>query len=219
MNKITDSKSVSSLVKDGMSVMIGGFMSCGAPEGLIDEIVANKTKDLTIICNDTGTIDRGIGKLVVAGCVRKIIATHIGTNPETGKLMTEGKIDVELIPQGTLVERIRCGGAGLGGFLTPTGVGTVVQDGKEVKIIDGKEYLLELPIRADITLIRGSVVDKSGNVVYYGTTRNFSPIMATAADTVVVEAESLVDIGNISPELVMTPAPLVDWIAKGDEVW
>ncbi len=214
MNKVTDIKTVSALVKDGMSVMIGGFMSCGAPEGLIDEIIENNTKDLTIICNDTGTVDRGIGKLVVAGCVKKVISSHIGTNPETGRLMTEGKIDVELIPQGTLVERIRCGGAGLGGFYTPTGIGTVVQDGKEVKTIDGKEYLLELPMRADVTLIKGSVVDKIGNVVYYGTTRNFSPIMATASDIVIVEAESLVDAGNIDPDIVMTPAPLVDWVAR-----
>ena len=214
MNKVTDIKTVSALVKDGMSVMIGGFMSCGAPEGLIDAIIENNTKDLTIICNDTGTVDRGIGKLVVAGCVKKVISSHIGTNPETGRLMTEGKIDVELIPQGTLVERIRCGGAGLGGFYTPTGIGTVVQDGKDVKTIDGKEYLLELPMRADVTLIKGSVVDKIGNVVYYGTTRNFSPIMATASDIVIVEAESLVDAGNIDPDIVMTPAPLVDWVAR-----
>lgn len=215
MNKVTDIKTVSALVKDGMSVMIGGFMSCGAPEGLIDAIIANNTKDLTIICNDTGTVDRGIGKLVVAGCVKKVISSHIGTNPETGRLMTEGEIDVELIPQGTLVERIRCAGAGLGGFYTPTGIGTVVQDGKEVKTIDGKEYLLELPMRADVTIIRGSVVDKIGNVVYYGTTRNFAPIMATASDVVIVEAESLVDAGNIDPDIVMTPAPLVDWVASG----
>lgn len=150
----------------------------------------------------------------MAGLVKKVITSHIGTNPVTGKLMNEGKIEVELVPQGTLAERIRAYGAGLGGILTPTGVGTMVEEGKQKITVNGKEYLLELPLGADIALIRGSIVDEFGNIYYKGTTRNFNPIMALAAKTVIVEAEKIVKVGEIKPEDVMTPGVLVDYIVK-----
>ena len=200
-----------------MSVMVGGFLGCGAPEKLIDLMVEMNLKDLTIICNDSGYPDRSVGKLIVNGQVSKVIASHIGTNPETGRLMNEGKIQVELVPQGTLVERIRAGGSGLGGFLTPTGVGTMVEEGKQKITLDGKEYLLELPLRADLALIFGNIADEIGNVYYKGTTRNFNPIMAFAADTVVLEAEQIVKIGEIQPDDVMTPSVLVDYILNGGQ--
>lgn len=218
MKKVTNKESIAKLFKDGMSVMIGGFLSCGTPEVLIDAILESGAKDLTIIVNDTGTVDRGIGRLVVAGVVKKVHVSHIGTNPESGKLMTEGKMEVVLTPQGTLIEKIRAGGAGLGGVLTPTGLGTDVEKGKQKITVNDKEYLLEEPLRADFALIRGSIVDKMGNAFYKGTTRNFNPIIAMAANTVIVEAEKLVDIGSIEPESVMTPGAIVDHIIEGGDV-
>ena len=215
MNKITSKEELKSVFKDGMSLMVGGFLGCGAPERLIDLLIEMNVKDLTIICNDTGYVDRSVGRLVVNGQVSKVITSHIGTNPETGRLMNEGKIQVELVPQGTLVERIRAGGSGLGGFLTPTGVGTMVEEGKQKLTIEGKEYLLELPLRADMALIYGNVADEKGNVFYKGTTRNFNPIMALSADTVVLEAEKVVKTGEMEPENVMTPCVLVDYILNG----
>ena len=212
LDKSINREKFAELLKDDMSIMIGGFMACGTPETLIDIMLEKKVKNLTIICNDTSTTEKGIGRLIAAKQVGKVIVSHIGTNPETGKQMVEKTLDVELVPQGTLIERIRSGGAGLGGFLTPTGVGTVVEEGKQKMTIDGKEYLLELPLRADMALIKGSLTDKSGNTVYNGTTQNFNPMMATAADVVVVETDKLVERGEIQPELVMTPAPLVDYI-------
>ena len=217
MNKIISKEDLKNIIKDGMSIMFGGFLGCGAPERLIDLMVEMNVKDLTIICNDTGYVDRSVGKLVVNGQVSKVITSHIGTNPETGRLMNEGKIQVELVPQGTLVERIRAGGSGLGGILTPTGVGTMVEEGKQKLTIEGKEYLLELPLRADLALIYGNVADEKGNVFYKGTTRNFNPIMALSADTVVLEAEKVVKTGEIEPEDVMTPCVLVDYILNGGQ--
>ncbi len=203
-------------IKDGMTLMIGGFMAVGTPEKLIDAIVEKGVKDLTIIANDTSCEVKGLGKLIANHQVKKVIASHIGTNRETGNQMNEGILDVELSPQGTLIERIRCGGAGLGGVLTPTGLGTVVADGKDVITVDGKDFLLEKPLRADVALVFGSVVDESGNVYYRKTTRNFNPIIATAADKVIVEAEELVKVGELEGEDVMTPGIFVDYIAKGE---
>lgn len=197
-------------IEDGMEIMIGGFMAIGTPENIIDGIVDKEIKDLTVIANDTAEPDEGIGKLIVNRQIKKVVATHIGLNPETGKQMNNEEIEVELIPQGTLAEQIRAAGAGLGGFLTPTGIGTVVEEGKEKKTINGKDYLLELPITADVALIKAWKADKKGNLVYRKSARNFNPVMATAADLVIVEVENLVEIGEIDPDDVMTPAAFVD---------
>lgn len=213
-NKLVTMEEAVSHVKDGMTVFIGGFLGVGTPEKIIDALIAKGVKDLTVIGNDTGYPDRGIGRLVVNNQVKKVIATHIGTNPETGRRMHTGEMEVELVPQGTLAERIRCGGNGLGGFLTPTGVGTIVEEGKEVIIVDGKKYLLEKPLKADVALINGSIVDELGNVIFAKTTKNFNPMMATAADTVIVYAENLVKAGEIDPDHVMISRIFVDYIVK-----
>ena len=213
-NKLVTMEEAVSHVKDGMTVFIGGFLGVGTPEKIIDALIEKGVKDLTVIGNDTGYPDRGIGRLVVNNQVKKVIASHIGTNPETGRRMHTGEMEVELVPQGTLAERIRCGGNGLGGFLTPTGVGTIVQEGKEVITVDGKDYLLEKPLKADVALINGSIVDELGNVIYAKTTKNFNPMMATAADTVIVFAENLVKVGEIDPDHVMTSRIFVDYIVK-----
>ena len=216
MNKLISIDEAVAKIQDGMTVMIGGFLAVGTPEAIIDALVKKGVKDLTIIANDTGFPDRGIGKLIVNKQVKKTIASHIGTNKETGNQMNSGEMEVELSPQGTLAERIRCGGAGLGGFLTPTGLGTIVQDGKDVITVDGQEYILEKPLKADVALLFGSKVDKKGNVYYNQATRNFNPLIATAADTVIVQAEELVETGDIDPNVVMTPYIFVDYIVKGD---
>ena len=216
MNKLISIDEAVAKIQDGMTVMIGGFLAVGTPEAIVDALVKKGVKDLTIIANDTGFPDKGIGKLIVNKQVKKTIASHIGTNKETGNQMNSGEMEVELSPQGTLAERIRCGGAGLGGFLTPTGLGTIVQDGKEVITVDGQEYILEKPLKADVALLFGSKVDKKGNVYYNQATRNFNPLIATAADTVIVQAEELVETGDIDPNVVMTPYIFVDYIVKGE---
>lgn len=213
-NKLVSMEEAVSHVKDGMTVFIGGFLGVGTPEKLIDALVAKGVKDLTVIGNDTGFPDKGIGRLVVNNQVKKVIASHIGTNPETGRRMQTGEMEVELAPQGTLAERVRAGGNGLGGILTPTGIGTIVEEGKEIITVDGKKYILEKPLRADVALLNGSVVDELGNVIYAKTTKNFNPMMATAADTVIVFAEKLVKVGEIDPDHVMTSRIFVDYIVK-----
>ncbi|SKC42645.1 butyryl-CoA:acetoacetate CoA-transferase alpha subunit [Maledivibacter halophilus] len=215
MNKIISYEKSVEKIKDGMTIMIGGFLGVGNPHGIIDAIVKKGIKDLTIIANDTAFPEIGIGKLIVNKQVKKVITSHIGTNKETGRQMSGGELEVVLVPQGTLAEQIRAGGSGLGGFLTPTGIGTVVEEGKEKITIDGKDYLLELPLKADMALIGGSIVDKKGNIFYNKTTRNFNPLMAMSADTVIVEAEKIVEIGEIDPHLVMTPGEVVDYIVEG----
>ncbi|HEY1326859.1 MAG TPA: 3-oxoacid CoA-transferase subunit A [Casimicrobiaceae bacterium] len=203
-------------IPHGASVMVGGFMGVGTPERLMDEVVRQGKRDLTIIANDNAFPGVGVGKLVSANAVRKVVASHIGLNPETQKKMLAGDMEVELVPQGTLVERIRAGGYGLGGVLTATGVGTVVEEGKRKLEIEGREYLLELPLRADFALIQAFLADYLGNVTYALTARNFNPLMAMAATTVIVDAEHVVPVGMISPDHVMTPAVLVDYlIARG----
>lgn len=199
-------------IPDGASLMIGGFMAIGTPECLMDEIVRQGKRELTVIANDTALPGKGIGKLVTAKLVRKVIASHIGLNPETQQKMLAGELEVELVPQGTLIERIRSGGYGLGGVLTSTGVGTVVEEGKRKLEIDGREYLLEMPLRADFALIQAFLADYLGNLTYALTARNFNPVIAMAADTVIVDAEHVVPIGMISPDHVMTPAVLVDYL-------
>ena len=215
MNKVVSIEEAISHIKDGMTIMIGGFLGCGSPHKIIDALVEKGVKDLTLICNDTGFPDIGAGKLVVNRQIKKLIASHIGTNRETGNQMNAGELDVTLVPQGTLAEQIRAGGAGLGGFLTPVGVGTVIEEGKQKIELDGKTYLLELPLRADVALIAGHTVDKFGNIVYYGATRNFNHLMATAADIVIVEADNIVEVGDIDPNQVVTPGIFVDYIVGG----
>lgn len=215
MNKLISFDEAVGFIEDGMTVMIGGFLACGTPERLIDKLVEKGVKDLTLIANDTAFVDRGIGKLVVSKQFKKVIVSHIGTNKETGRQMTDGETEVVLVPQGTLAEQVRAAGVGLGGILTPTGVGTIVEEGKEVMVIDGKTYLLEKPIKADVALIFGSVVDKKGNIAYKGTTRNFNPLMAMAADRVIVEAEAIVEVGEIDPNQVVTPGIFVHHIVGG----
>jgi acetate CoA/acetoacetate CoA-transferase alpha subunit len=200
------------LIPDGASVMVGGFMGVGTPERLIDELVRQGKRDLTVIANDTAAPGRGIGKLVTAGLVGKTIASHIGLNPETQQQMLVGKMAVDLVPQGTLIERIRAGGFGLGGILTPTGVGTVVEEGKRRIEVDGKSYLLETALRADFALVNAFLADYRGNLYYALTARNFNPVIAMAADTVIVTAENIVPVGVIAPDHVVTPAVLIDYL-------
>ncbi|MBV7276575.1 acetate CoA-transferase subunit alpha [Clostridium sp. PL3] len=215
-NKVMSIDEVMEHIKDGMTIMIGGFMGVGTPEPIIDAMVKKGVKGLTIIANDTGFPDKGVGKLIVNKQAKKVIASHIGLNPETGRQMNEKEITVDLIPQGTLAEQIRCGGSGIGGFLTETGVGTIVEEGKQKIKVNDKEYLLELPLRADVAIIGGTIVDKKGNTFYNGSTRNFNPLIATAADMVIVGAEKLVEVGELDPNNVMTPGIFVDYIVGGE---
>src|SRR5262244_564587 len=200
------------MIPDGATLMIGGFMAVGTPERVVDELVRQGKRDLTIIANDTARPGQGIGKLVDKELVSRLIASHIGLNPETQKQMIAGKIQVELVPQGTFVERVRAGGSGLGGVLTPTGVGTLVEKGKQRIDVDGKHYLLETALHADFALVHAFLADYSGNLSYALTARNFNPVMAMAADTVIVTAEHIVPVGVIPPDHVVTPAPLVDYL-------
>jgi acetate CoA/acetoacetate CoA-transferase alpha subunit len=211
MRTLSVSQSVA-LIPDGASLMVGGFMAVGTPERIIDEIVRQKKRDLTVIANDTAAPGRGIGKLVDARLLRKLIVSHIGLNPETQRQMMAGELEVELVPQGTLIERIRAGGYGLGGILTQTGIGTSVEEGKQRIDVDGRSYLLELPLRADFALVQAFLADYLGNLSYALTARNFNPVMVMAAQTVIVCAEHIVPTGVISPDHIMTPAPVVDYL-------
>lgn len=214
MKKLVSIDFAASLIKNDSSLMIGGFLKCGSPKEIIEKILENGTKDLTIIANDTSFPDFEKGKLILNKRVKKAIVSHIGTNPETGKQMNSGELQVELVPQGTLAERIRAAGAGLGGILTPTGVGTVVQEGKKIIEIDNKKYLLEKPLKADVALIYGTKVDSFGNVSFFGSTRNFNTIMATAGDIVIVEADEIVE-GALEPNEIVIPGIFVDYVVKG----
>jgi acetate CoA/acetoacetate CoA-transferase alpha subunit len=200
------------MIPNGASLMIGGFMGVGTPERVMDEIIRQGRRDLTVIANDTAKPGVGIGKLVGAKLLRKAIVSHIGLNPETQKQMMSETLEVELVPQGTLIERIRAGGFGLGGILTPTGVGTVVEEGKRRIDVDGKSYLLETALRANFALVHAFLADYLGNLSYALTARNFNPVIAMAADTVMVTAEHIVPVGVIAPDHVVTPAPLVDYL-------
>ena len=211
MKSIALDKAVA-MIPDGASLMIGGFMGVGTPEPIIDELVRQGKRGLTVIANDTAMPGVGIGKLITAGCVAKVVASHIGLNPETQKKMIAGDIEVTLVPQGSLAERVRAGGHGLGGILTPTGVGTLAAEGKRTIEVDGKLFLLELPIKADFALINAKDADYTGNLAYALTARNFNPLMAMAAQCVIVRAENIVPVGVIPPDHVMTPAPVVDYI-------
>lgn len=205
------------LFRNGMTILFGGFMGVGTPDGIVRELLASGVKDLTIIGNDTALPDTGVGVLVSNRRVKKVIASHIGTNPETGRQMIAGELEVELVPQGTLAERIRCGGSGLGGVLTPTGVGTIVEEGKTRLILDGVEYLVERALRADLAIVKAHVADTQGNLTYQRACRNFNPLVAMAADFVVVEADSIVEPGAIDPETVVTPGVVVDALILAGE--
>lgn len=222
-DKIMTAQEAVANIHDGATIMVGGFMACGTPEILIDALVEKNVKDLTIICNDAGVPGRGVGKLLTNGQIKTLIASHVGLNPEVAQRMNTDveadKLECILVPQGTLAERVRAGGAGLGGFLTPTGVGTIVAEGKQVINIDGRDYLLEKPLKADFALIRGSVTDKFGNTTYNGTTRTFNPMMATAAEYVIVGACEIVEIGEIEPNNVVTSGIFVDAIVGGEKPW
>jgi len=215
MTKVRTIEEIAQKFHDNQVMMIGGFMSAGTPEIFIDALIEKGIKNLTVIANDTGFVDSGIGRLIVNKQIGKIIATHVGTNKETGRQISAGEIEYDLVPQGTLAEMIRSAGAGLGGFLTPTGVGTIIEEGKQKITIDGKEYLLELPIRAEIALLHAWKADTSGNLIYRIASRNFNPLMAMAADLVVVSAEEIVEVGELDPNAVVTPGKLVDMLIKG----
>lgn len=215
MNKVTTITEAMAAVTDGMSVMVGGFLAVGSPPGLLDFLVKKGIRDLTVIANDTATPELGVGKLVVNRQVKKAIVSHIGTNPETGRQMMAKELVVDLVPQGTLAERIRAAGGGLGGILTPTGVGTVVEEGKQKLTIGGREYLLELPLRADVALLYAHKADRAGNLVFRRSARNFNPVMALAADVVIVEAGQIVEVGDLDPDEVMVSGIVVDWIVQG----
>ena len=204
MKKLISVEEAVAKVKDGMTVMIGGFLSNGTPNAIVNALAQSEVKNLILI-----------GQLIANKQVKKVIVSHIGTNPCTSEQMNSGELEIEFSPQGTLAERIRSGGAGLGGVLTPTGIGTLVAEGKQVLNIDGKDYLLEKPLRADVALIGASVGDESGNLVYKGTTQNFNPLMATAADLVIAEVQELVETGDLYPELIKTPGIFVDFLVKG----
>jgi acetate CoA/acetoacetate CoA-transferase alpha subunit len=215
MSKIISLEDAAAKVKTGNSVMVGGFLACGSPEEILAKVLENDVYGLTIIANDTSFPNKGIGKLVASGNVKKVIASHIGTNPDTGKKMHDGSMEVELVPQGTLAERIRIGGAGLGGFLTPTGVGTIVGEGKKVIESEGQEFLLELPLKGDLALVKAWKADKKGNLIYRKSARNFNPLIAKACDMVIVEAEEIVEIGELDPDHVVTPSIFIDYIVRG----
>jgi acetate CoA/acetoacetate CoA-transferase alpha subunit len=200
------------MIPNGASLMIGGFMGVGTPERIVDEIVRQGKKDLTIIANDTASPGIGIGKLVSAKLLRKAIVSHIGLNPETQKQMISGEMVVELVPQGTLIERIRAGGFGLGGVLTPTGVGTLAEeDGQRIEV-EGKPYLIARALKADFAIVHAFLADYIGNLAYAMTARNFNPVIAMAGRTVIANADHVVPVGVISPDHVITPAPIVEYL-------
>lgn len=218
MTKTVKAAALIERIHDGATLMVGGFMAVGSPQRLIDELVRQGKKDLTLIVNDTARPGVGVGKLISAGLVRQLVTSHIGTNPETQRQMHDGKLKVELVPQGTLVERIRAGGYGLGGILTRTGVGTPAEEGKRKVEVEGQVFLLEMPLRAQFALVHARQADHIGNLTYALTARNFNPLMAMAADTVIAEARELVPVGAITPDQVMTPGVIVDHLVAREYV-
>ena len=216
LHKAVSVTQAAEMIPDGATLMIGGFMGVGSPHRLIAEMVKLGRKNFTVICNDTSRPDNGIGLLIVNRQIKKVIASHIGTNPETGKQMIAKEIEVDLVPQGTLAERVRAGGYGLGGVITPTGFGTVVEQGKQRITVEGKEYLVETPLKADFALIAAKRCDYRGNLQYEMTARNFNPLMAMAATTVICEPVEIVPTGMIAPDHVVTPHVLVDYIIQRD---
>jgi len=215
MDKLISMHDAVNLVRDGDTIMVGGFLAVGTPDRLIDALIEKGVKDLTLICNDTGFVDRGVGKMVVAKMFKKIYASHVGTNKETGRQLLEGETEVVLVPQGTLIEQIRAGGFGLGGVLTKTGLGTAVEEGKDIVEIDGEKYLLEKPMRANIALLFAEKADVKGNLTFHGATRNFNTYMGAAADISIVEAQEVVPLGGICQDDVVVPGVFVNHIIDG----
>lgn len=218
MNKLINLEQAIDFIKDGDTVLIGGFLGVGTPHRLINALLKRGTKNLTLICNDTGFPEVGVGKLVINRQFKKIIASHIGTNKETGRQMMEGETEVVLVPQGTLIEQIRSAGYGLGGVLTRTGLGTEVAKGKQTVTVDGVEYLLEKPLRADVALVWASKADKNGNLFFHGATRNFNNIGSAAARITIAEAEEIVEAGELDPDTVHTPGVFVKYLVDGRAV-
>ena len=214
MSKFISIEEAVSKVKDGMTIMVGGFLANGTPNKIVDALAKSGVKNLTLICNDTAYPDKGVGQLIANKQVKKLFVSHIGTNPHTSEQMNSGELEIEFCPQGSLAERVRAAGCGLGGILTQTGMGTIVAEGKQIVNVDGKDYLLEKPLRADIALVGASLGDKAGNLVYRGTSQNFNPLMASAADLVIAEINELVEVGEIAAENVKTPSIMVDFIVK-----
>ena len=220
--KVISAKEAAALIKDGDTVLVGGFMTNGTAKSIVNEVTA---KDLTVVCNDAGFENEGTGRLLHNGLIKRLIATHVGLNKEVAAKFNAGEIELKLQPQGTLAEQVRAGGAGLAGFLTPTGIGTIVADstspttleGKQVIELDGKEYLLEKAIRGNVAIIQGYIADESGNIRYKGSTRNFNPMMASAADIVIAEVEKIVPAGEIGPDYVETQHIYVDYLVVKEE--
>lgn len=220
MDKVINLEKAVSLIKDGDVVMVGGFLGCGGPNKIIDYIVENTDlKDLTLICNDTSFVDMGVGKMVVKKMFKKIYASHIGTNKETGRQMSEEETEVILVPQGTLAEQVRAGGYGLGGVLTQTGLGSKeIEEGKQIVEVDGEKWILEKPLKADVALLNCVKADKFGNMIFHGSTQTFNTVMAFAAETVIVEADEVVEIGELDPDNVRVPGVLVSYIVDGGKI-
>jgi 3-oxoacid CoA-transferase subunit A len=214
-NVLASADEAVALVPDGASIMMGGFGVCGIPEQLIAALHARGTRNLTVVSNNAGIDDFGIGLLLKARQVRKMISSYVGENKEFERQFLSGELEVELVPQGTLAERIRAGGAGIGGFFTPTGYGTLVAQDKETRTIDGQPYVLEKPLRADFAFVKAWKGDRAGNLVYRRTARNFNPVMATAARMTIAEVEHLVDTGDLDPDHVVTPGVFVRYILQG----
>src|SRR3954451_4064103 len=218
MNKVLRSAAEAvAMIDDGATIMMGGFGLCGIPEKLIAALLARGARDLTVVSNNAGVDDFGIGVLLKARQVRKMIATYVGENKEFERQLLTGELEVELVPQGTFAERIRAGGAGIGGLFTPTGYGTLVAEGKEARTIDGKMYVLERPLTADFAFVKAWKGDRAGNLVYRRTARNFNPVMATAARVTIAEVEHLVEPGEIDPDHVVTPGIFVRHILQGEK--
>lgn len=211
------------MVKPGQVVHIGGFLGCGSPDSILSALSSTGVKNLSLVCNDTAVLDEkkqritGVAGLIKAGAFKKVTVSHIGTNPETQRQMNAGELEVVLVPQGTLAERVRAAGCGLGGVLTPTGVGTEVEQGKQKILVQDKVWLLEEALPGDIGLIKAKKADKAGNLVYSKTARNFNPLMAMACKLVIAEVEELVEIGEIDPDHVHTPSIFVDYIVRSSE--
>lgn len=220
MDKVINLEKAVSQIKDGDVVMVGGFLGCGGPNKIIDYIVENTDlKDLTLICNDTSFVDMGVGKMVVKKMFKKIYASHIGTNKETGRQMSEEETEVILVPQGTLAEQVRAGGYGLGGVLTQTGLGSKeIEEGKQIVEVDGEKWILEKPLKADVALLNCAKADKFGNMIFHGSTQTFNTVMAFAAKTVIVEADEVVEIGELDPDNVRVPGVLVSYIVDGGKI-
>lgn len=217
MEKVTSLNHICRLLESDRSYMIAGFAEVGTPYTLIDCLLACGTRDITLIANDTGDATKpGVSQLIFEKRIKKAIVSHVGKNPETGRQVMNGELELELVPQGTLTERIRCGGAGIGGVYLKTGVGTPIADGKEIRTLDGADYLLELPLHAHIALLHAEKADRLGNLIFHMMARNYNPIMGTAADLVIVEANQIVEPGTLSPEEIMLPGAFVDYIVQAE---